>query len=318
MNQFPHPHPVNDQHVEAVARRFFPAKDIQVERVMSGVTNYVYRIKSQSQVYYLRIAPEEEASFAPEIAALAQLRQQQVRIPEVIHAEDYNNILGRPLMIETEIKGVALSKSFLPAEIFDRIAMEAGRDLARINQLPVDGFGWLKVHPEHPTRLYGESPTFHAFALASRAADLAYLSKYVLDERTITAIEHALNRYDAKLDIPQAYLAHGDFDTTHIFQDDGQYTGIIDFGEVRGAGPVYDLAHFRIRDDALPAYPFFSALERGYQEITPPPPDYEQRLRFTSVLINIRALSRAFQTRLPDEFIWHQLAILQEDIAALA
>ena len=35
----------------------------------------------------------------------------------------------------------------------------------------------------------------------------------------------------------QAYLAHGDFDATHIWLDDqGRYAGIIDFGEMRGAG----------------------------------------------------------------------------------
>lgn len=45
----------------------------------------------------------------------------------------------------------------------------------------------------------------------------------------------------------QGYLAHGDFDTTHIYQDNGRYTGIIDFGEIRGADRWYDLGYFHMR-----------------------------------------------------------------------
>jgi hypothetical protein len=32
----------------------------------------------------------------------------------------------------------------------------------------------------------------------------------------------------------EARLAHGDFDTTHILQVDGDCSGLIDFGEIRG------------------------------------------------------------------------------------
>ena len=220
-------------------------------------------------------------------------------------------------MIETEIKGLALSRSSLPGEVLERSAMEAGRDLARINNLTVEGFGWVKANPAQPTRLRAKWPTWRAFALESREADLAYLRKHVLKAQESVELERVVARADSWLDTEQGCLAHGDFDTTHVFQDHGRYTGIIDFGEVRGTGRWYDLAHFRIRDGALPPYQLFPALERGYQEITPLSPTYEQQLRFTSVLINLRALSRAFQTRPPDQYIWRQLEVLHDDLAVL-
>lgn len=318
MNWSSRAHSVDIQRVKAVVNRLFPARDTQVERVMSGISTYVYRILSQDQAYYLRVLPDAEASFTPEVAALTRLRQHQVTVPEIIHYEDYNKMLGRPVMVETEIRGLALSQSSFSREVLAKVVVEAGRDLARINSLTVDGFGWVNVKRAQPARLRAQWPTFRAFALASRVSDLAYLRTHVLKPEEYARLERVLVCYDGLLDdIKQGYLAHGDLDSTHIFQERGSYTGIIDFGEVRGAGRWYDLAHFRIRDGARPPFQLFQALERGYTEITPLPSDYEPILRFTSVLINLRALSRAFRTRPPDQYIWRQLEVLREDLASL-
>jgi len=307
------------QRVEAVVSRLFPSADTRVERVWSGISTYVYRILSQCRTYYLRILPDTEGSFTPEIAALTHLRQLHIKVPEVLSFEEHNETLGRSLMIETEIKGQALSHTSFPREVLERVVVEAGRDLARINTLMVDGFGWIQPQQiSAERRLRARWPTFRAFALEYRKADLVYLRRRLLKPWESRQLERILERYDSWLDGEQSYLAHGDFDSTHIFQDRGRYTGVIDFGEVRGANRWYDLAHFRIRDGARPPYQLFPALERGYKEITPFPPEYEQHLRFTSILINIRALSRAFQTRAPDQYIWHQLDVLREDLTALA
>lgn len=317
MNLSPRTRPVDMQRVQAVVKRLFPAADTQVERVMSGISTYVYRIFSQCQVYYLRILPDTEASFTPEIAALTILRLRQVHVPEIVHYEDYNKILERPVMVEAEIKGRALSQISYTRDVLENVVVEAGRDLARINSVPVEGFGWVRVRRAQPLRLRAQWPTFRAFVLEHRRADLDYLRMHVLKPQTIARLERVLARYDDLLDLDQSYLAHGDFDSTHIFQSHGRYTGIIDFGEVRGTGRWYDLAHFRIRDGARPPFSLFRALERGYAEILPFPSAYEHILRFTSVLINLRALSRAFQTRPPDQYIWRQISMLYEDLAFL-
>jgi aminoglycoside phosphotransferase (APT) family kinase protein len=303
--------------VEAVVKRLFPAPDTRVERVWSGISTYVYRIFSQCQTYYLRILPDTKENFTPEIAALTQLRKHHINVPEVIYFEHHNETLGRAIMVEAEIKGKALSRTSLPREVLARVVVEAGRDLARVNALTVDGFGWIQSQQIEEVPLRGRWPTFRAFALEHRKADLIYLRRHILKPHESMLLERVLERYDSWLDVGQGYLAHGDFDSTHIFQDRGRYTGIIDFGEVRGGNRWYDLAHFRIRDGARPPYRLFPALERGYKDLVSFPPNYEPLLRFTSVLINIRALSRAFQTRSPDSYIWRQLDILREDLAAL-
>lgn len=318
MNQSPYSHPANVQQVAELVKHLFPSADTQVERVLSGISTYVYRIISGCQTYYLRILPETGSSFAPELTVLERLRQHDVNVPEVIYAEDCNDLFKRPVMIESEIKGLSLSKTWLTAAEFEVIAREAGRDLARINTLTVEGFGWIQPTQDRHAPLRGRWPTYRDFALEHRAADIAYLNQHVLRPQESRDLEYVLAEYDAWLDVEQGYLAHGDFDSTHIFQDQTRYTGVIDFGEVRGTCPWYDLAHFRIRDGAFPPYRIFKALECGYGEIMPFPAIYEQHLRFTSVMINIRALSRAFQTRLPDQYIWRQLAMLHEDLEFLS
>jgi len=112
-------------------------------------------------------------------------------------------------------------------------------------------------------------------------------------------------------------LAHGDFDASHIYQEDGKYTGIIDFGEIRGASHWYDLGHFHVRDGEALSYRGLPGLIRGYEESISLPPDYEQHIRFTSILINVRALARSLQKRPANRYTQHQLQVLREDLATL-
>jgi hypothetical protein len=56
---------------------------------------------------------------------------------------------------------------------------------------------------------------------------------------------------------------------------------------------------------------------RGYGGIKALPSDYELRIRFTSSLINVRALARSLQRRPPDRYTQHQLEVLREDLVCL-
>lgn len=89
----------------------FPTSPLLVERVAEGVSTYVYRIVFQHEPFYLRILPEEGASFAPEVVVHLCLRQLQVKVPEVIYFDHCYAPLRRSIMVTTEIKGVPLSAS---------------------------------------------------------------------------------------------------------------------------------------------------------------------------------------------------------------
>ena len=80
-------------------------------------------------------------------------------------------------------------------------------------------------------------------------------------------------------------LAHGDFDPTHVFAARGRYTGIIDFGEIRGAPTLYDLAHWALQAPV-------DRLLAGYAQVAPLPADHERIVARMSIQIGDDFLSR--------------------------
>jgi aminoglycoside phosphotransferase (APT) family kinase protein len=251
------------KHIQEVVKRIFPHES-----------------------FYLRVLPEEGASFSPEVTVHTQLRQMQVKVAEVIYFEHYNELLQRSVMVTTEIKGQSMSQSStLSQEEMEGILKEAGRDLACLNTVRVEGFGWVRRDSPEIRHLRAEWPAHRTFALEYWEADMVYLAKHVLRHSEVTLLEQVLSGYDSWLDSEQGYLAHGDFDTTQIYQENGRYTGIIDFGEIRGTDRWYDLGHFH--------------------------------MRFTGLLINVRALTRYLQKRPPNHFTPQQLDVLREDLVAL-
>src|SRR5436305_1724519 len=99
----------------------------------------------------------------------------------------------------------------------------------------------------------------------------------------LAAIRATIARHDAWLDAGHGHLAHGDLDATHIFQHEGGYAGIIDFGEIRGTDPWYDLGHFAMRDGEILPAPLLPWLLEGYGSVAPLPDDHPQRIAFASL-----------------------------------
>ena len=285
---------------------------------MEGISTYVYRIACQGEIFYLRVLPEEDASFASEVTVHTQLRRGQVKVPDIIYFEHCNDLLQRSIMVTTEIKGQPISDSYsLSKEALEGILIEAGQDLARINSVTVEGYGWIKRGRGDGECLHAQWPVHRSFALEFWEVDLAYLRNAVLTASEIVRLECVLARYNDWLDVEQGYLAHGDLDATHIYQEDGQYSGIIDFGEIRGASRYYDLGYFHMRDGERVPARLAPSLIHGYREIVPLPSGYDHRVCFASLLINIRALARSLQKRPANQYTSHQLQVLREDLAFL-
>jgi Ser/Thr protein kinase RdoA (MazF antagonist) len=89
-----------------------------------------------------------------------------------------------------------------------------------------------------------------------------------------------------------AWLAHGDFDTTAIFQADGRYTGLIDFGEIRGTEPLFDLGHCLLHDQEPRPIPLLDDLLGGYGEVVALPDGYQELVHRSAVLLGLRQLAR--------------------------
>lgn len=301
---------VDAPEVRAIVARAMPAwADASVARVPEGVSTFVYRLQKGQTTCYLRVLPEPESHFGPEALAHSLLRARGARVPEVLYWEERAPELGLSTMITAEIAGQALGYEDWPST-GDAILEAAGRDLALVNSLPVEGFGWIERSRPAGAPLAAEFATYREFVHRHVDEHIP-----VLVERGVVRpgeLDRIFRRYDALLDAEPAVLAHGDFDPTHIFHHEGQYSGIIDFGEIRGSGRLYDLGHFSIESE-----PLLPALLRGYRQVAELPSDAEPRIRLSALLIALRRLGRRI-TRRPQG--WGQdadAAAIRRNLSAL-
>jgi aminoglycoside phosphotransferase (APT) family kinase protein len=281
---------------ELVHRILNMSQPVQVEPAGPGRSTEVFRVTRGGEVFYVRILPEAGASFAPEVKVHQHLLRLDVRVPEVVYYEDLNEQLQRSIMVTTAITGQPLAEAGIGPET-ERILYEAGQDLAQINSIPVTGFGWIKrdVGVSANGELRADRATFREFVFDpydSLNEHLGFLEFYLFSGREVAEIRERVNRLRPELDETSSWLAHGDFDTTHIYQDGGKYSGIIDFGEIRGADRWYDLAHFRVHDEERIPERLLPWLIEGYRSITEIPGNLDERLALLGLINAVRALGR--------------------------
>jgi aminoglycoside phosphotransferase (APT) family kinase protein len=275
--------------VEDVIRQILPDRTpLIIERVPEGKSTAVYRIHGNEAIYYFRVLPEIEASFTPEAYVHTTLRTWGLHLPEVLYFEPYNANLQRSIMLTTAIAGQAIGQGVRPLQA-DQVVRRAGAELASLNNLPVQGFGWVQRPAEVREGLSAEYPTYQAWLNQDFDPPLWALQQSALfSSQDYQALRIFMAEAVEVFGSEPATLAHGDFDTTHTYHHEGQYTGIIDFGEIRGAQQLYDVGHFWIENSDL-----LSPLLEGYAEVAPLPADHQRRIYLTGLLIAARRLGRS-------------------------
>src|SRR5262245_23909458 len=150
--------------------------DLAIERVGTGVSTAVYRVAWAETVLYVRVLPEQGASFAPEAAVHRLLRARGLRVPEVVYVEALNPLLQRSVMFTTAIAGRPLGYGQRPAQVA-AIVREAGRELAVLNQVTVQGFGWMLRDSHTGEELSAEYATQQEWLAQHVAPAVALLSQ---------------------------------------------------------------------------------------------------------------------------------------------
>src|SRR5207245_972854 len=137
------------------------------------------------------------------------------------------DLVQRSVMVTTEITGQPVSESgYLASVELEQILSAAGEDVARINSVSVDGYGWIVRDPLEQTDLQGESSSYRAFALGLWDSDLRFLGERAISSADVMALERLIVRHGPWLNVERGCLVHGDLDTTHIYHHRGRYSGI--------------------------------------------------------------------------------------------
>jgi hypothetical protein len=71
------------QHIQEVVKKIFPQSPARVERVTEGVSTYVYRIIFAHETFYMRVLPEEGASFSLSPSPSARLWLQRTVVAPI-------------------------------------------------------------------------------------------------------------------------------------------------------------------------------------------------------------------------------------------
>lgn len=85
-------------------------------------------------------------------------------------------------------------------------------------------------------------------------------------------------------------LAHGTTTRPPFFSAGGLYTGVIDFGEIRGADPAFGLPHFRLHHQERVPCRLLAAVLDGYGQVERLPD--ARSIGQSAVLLGLRQLSR--------------------------
>lgn len=278
---------VDQDAVRDIADRALPGTgDPEVARTPGGTTTQIYRVRRDGATLFVRIAEDAEDSMAMEAWVHRELRRRGVRVPEVVLLEPFDERIDRSVMVTTEIPGHSIRDG--AGAGLHNVLVEAGRDLARIGEVPVRGFGWIRRDPA-ATSLEADLLSARSLMLDQVDEHLAGLRDGLLDRREVAAIERAVELQAGVLQDEPSRLAHGDYDDTHIYREGRRYTGLIDFGEIRGAPRLYDAAHYALHDRS--SRPTLPSLVAGYAEVAPLPDDHEERIAMLSLLIGIRVLA---------------------------
>lgn len=276
--------------VRRLVARWAGGEAWQIDPAPDGVSTPVFRLSRGPEIRYLRLAEQPGECRVAEKHAHDLLRIQGVRVPQVVWFDPLAPEVNRSAMITTAIAGAPLD-GHVPDGVARAIVADAGRDLARINAVPVRGYGWV-VGVDASGGLVAAHRERAAWVAEYRAALEELPGDLVLDRVRLATL---LDRWAALPGKTESSLAHGDLDTTHIYCQDSTYTGIIDFGEMRGTDRAYDLGHFLLHDGECVPFPLLPALRDGYLAASPGTSITRPDITVWAVAIGVRALARALR-----------------------
>lgn len=248
--------------VDALVRRVLGDVD-SIERTAEGVSTQVCRIRRGGETLYLRLAEDDDLDMAPEVEAHERLRALGVRVAEVVHYEPRAEEVGRSFTITSEIRGTSLIAC--DDELVSRtVAHAAGRDLALLNSVSTEGFGWLRRDGRRTLRgMHDAWSSWVEGVIADGAREHLVTT---MGGKRVERLDRVIAEEAAKAAVASR-LAHGDFDVSQIFHADGTYTGIIDLGDILGAPSHYDLGHFLVHDTEQNRYPLLPDVIEGYRDV---------------------------------------------------
>jgi aminoglycoside phosphotransferase (APT) family kinase protein len=272
--------------VDALIGRVFPGETtVRWARTPEGSSTQVYRVDRGDDTFYLRVAEESHEDLGVDAELFEQLRRRGIKAPEAVFVARLPPPVDRSVLVMTAVAGEALAAGADEAAA-RAVTRAAGRDLALLNSMDVRGFGWIR-RDRLRWPLHAELSSYPAFVTSDLPRPWPGVMAELFSVPQLGALDEVIADERGR-SLQAGRLVHGDFDPTAIFVSRGRFSGFIDFGEIRGAEPLFDLGHFLLHDGAVVGWSLFDELVDGYREVVVLPDDFGRAVRTSAALLGLR------------------------------
>lgn len=216
------------------------------QRLVLGEVNEVHDVKTESgKSVIVRVSHREYPSFEREKWAIEQCAKEGIPVPRILliyTAREGNKNLT--VCVESKLAGIPLGTSIKESaaseEEFKRYLKKVGSLLSKIHTIKPNGFGYLDGNGQ------GEFQTWEEVILKYSVRKEKLLERaerwQISPDVITTTISILENHRDLYKQVTEGQLIHGDFGPEHIFVDNGEIVGIIDFENCMGGDPVMDFS----------------------------------------------------------------------------
>lgn len=270
---------------------------ISKKRIIAGELNEVYQVAlADGRFVIVRISHNGSGVFGREQWAINKCREKGISIPHVLLVKDY--ILdgaAYSVCVQERMSGEPLERgefdyTTMDTEDLRKIMQQAGKILSQIHTISTKGFGYLDANG------VGEFKTSRDFLsehLSQEQQELYLkLAKEVnFGEQEMKNIFTILVRESKRS--YQSVLNHNDYAPKHIMVEDGQVTGIIDWGEASGNSPIADFFTYSFWYPNIP----WEWLKEGYENKEIFEDDFEKKLYALSLNKALGTLWHYYDTK---------------------
>jgi aminoglycoside phosphotransferase (APT) family kinase protein len=294
--------------LEALVRRTTGSPILSFERIEGGLSNEVYVCRTTDAAVVVRIARVREPHFEQERWAIEQARSRGIPVPDVLllaHEPDGDRVLS--ICVERFVPGTSLGslarRRGRDDPLVAAIARQAGALLVRLHDAAVGGFGPLDGAGRGPFADWSSALALQVDAEQAKALpEIARGLEVLAARRAVFAAA-------------PARLLHFDYEPGHILVDErtGEIVCVLDFEEVRGGDPAYDLAQWEVFHDV---YAPFAPLLEGYLQSATLGPEFHERRLLGEIHYRVSELLRG---HIPPPFVTaarHRLASAIDEFEA--
>lgn len=238
-----------DETIQGIVREATGKEIKEKQRIVAGEANEVYRITTTGGlVVFLRIARKNKPEFLQEVWAINQAKMIGLPVPEVLLVK-HLTVDGQLISfcVQRELPGQVMERGSFDFHKLDKITFrklmnQAGLLLSKIHSIKTNGFGDINEFGDGKyssfTKLWYIDSNLEEkyYELADKLEIPRYRMKQISE-----VINSRANRQPCNV---PSILNHGDYGLKHLMYDGKNICGILDWGEVNGNSPIYDLVRW--------------------------------------------------------------------------